>query len=280
MLHPSMPLPERGLIGFADLDALDDVAGYIAFLDGFQRSCAEMVEAGIELLHIPRGGAVLDVGCGHGAAFARLGAKTGSGGRVVGLDASRSLIDEARRRWLGSAWRTELHVGDAHTLPFDDAAFDAVRADRVLVFLREPGAALAEMVRVAAPGARIVVSEADLGSAAVDACDVSVTRAVLAEACDAVPNGHIGRRLRGLFLDGGLEAVEVRLFDMQSTNLPEWSRRVGLAGAVQRAVQRGVIGSDAAATWVADLERRDAAGRFFATSLFFMACGRKPDAAD
>jgi SAM-dependent methyltransferase len=49
-------------------------------------------------------------------------------------------------------------VGDAASLPFDDASFDVVLSSFVVFFLPEPTAALREWRRVLAPGGRLVMS--------------------------------------------------------------------------------------------------------------------------
>jgi len=276
MLDPSAPLPPSGIAGFADVDATADPAAYVAFLDGFQRGLAPMIEAGIDLLRLESGASVLDVGCGHGAVFERLAARIGDAGRITGLDSSRTLLEEARRRCDHRSLGVELHEGDAHQLPFNDAVFDATRADRVLIFLHNPRVALVEMARVTKPGGRIVVTEADLGSAIVDAPDPELTRTLLATAAEAVPGAWIGRRLRGLFVDVGLVDVEVRMFGAPSTSFGEWVRRMGLAPAGQRAAELGRAPAAATNAWLSDLEARDRAGRFFAASTFFMASAMRP----
>jgi ubiquinone/menaquinone biosynthesis C-methylase UbiE len=270
-------LPPRGLIGFREVDAVEDPSGYVAFLDGFARSFHEMIETGIDLLRLSPDDTVLDLGCGHGAAFPRLAARVGAGGRIVGLDASRALIDEAQRRLGGGALPIELHVGDAHALPFGGSTFDAARADRVFLFVRDPQAAFDELVRVTRPGGRVVVNEGDFGTAAVDSSDVATTRALLATLAEEVPNGWIGRRLRAMFVDRGLEAIEVRLFTIQSTSFAEWDSRVGIERAVGRAIELGRVTEGAAAARLAELRERDSRGRFFATGMFFMAAGTKCD---
>lgn len=276
MLDPNTPLPPSGIAGFADVDATADPAAYVAFLDAFQRGLAPMIAAGIDLLQLEPGASVLDVGCGHGAVFDLLAARVGAAGHITGLDASHALLDEARQRCEKISLGVELHQGDAHRLPFNDAAFDATRADRVLIFLHDPGAALVEMARVTRPGGRVVVTEADLGSAVVDAPDLELTRVLLATAAEAVPGGWIGRRLRGLFVDAGLVDVEVHMFGAPSTNFGEWVRRMGLAPAVQRAVALGRAPAAAARAWLEEVEARDRAGRFFAASTFFMASATRP----
>jgi hypothetical protein len=92
-----------------------------------------------------------------------------------------------------------------------------------------------------------------------------------------VPNGWIGRRLRAMFVDRGLEDVELRLFTIQSTSFAEWTSRVGIERAVGRAIELGRVAEAGAAAWLAELRERDARGRFFATGMFFMAAGTKRD---
>ena len=164
-------LPDGGLLGFRDVDSAPDPLAYASFLDHFAASFCEMIATGLDLLRLQDGAAVLDLGCGHGAAFPALAARVGASGRIVGLDASRTLLAEAAKRFGESGLPVQCNLGDAHALPFPAGTFDAARADRVFLFLRDPAVALAELIRVTKPGGRLVVSESDLETAAVDAAD-------------------------------------------------------------------------------------------------------------
>jgi ubiquinone/menaquinone biosynthesis C-methylase UbiE len=66
--------------------------------------------------------AVLDAPCGYGRHALVL---ADAGYRVVGLDRSPILLDEARRRSEGREWPRWV-AGDYRELPFEDASFDAV----------------------------------------------------------------------------------------------------------------------------------------------------------
>jgi SAM-dependent methyltransferase len=146
----------------------------------------------------------------------------------------------------------------------------------VLIFLHDPAAALAEMVRVMRPGGHIVVTEADLGSAVVDAPNVELTRTLLATAAEAVPGGWIGRRLKWLLAETGLRDTDVRIFNAPTTNLGEWTRRMGIDPAAARALALGRADARAVEAWRSELQARDAAGRFFAVSSFFMVFATRP----
>ncbi|MBA2276308.1 MAG: methyltransferase domain-containing protein, partial [Chloroflexia bacterium] len=78
------------------------------------------------------------------------------------MDASARMIEEAPRRAAAAGIAAEFARMDAQHLDLPDAVFDGVRAERLLQHVPDPDAALAEFVRIAKPGARIVVWEADL----------------------------------------------------------------------------------------------------------------------
>lgn len=102
------------------------------------------------LVDVRAGGAVLDAGCGAGT-FCRFASELGF--QLTGIDAAESLIELARELVPDGDFR----VGDLQFLPFADDQFDCVTAFNSVQFAADPGAALAELKRVAKPDAPVVI---------------------------------------------------------------------------------------------------------------------------
>jgi ubiquinone/menaquinone biosynthesis C-methylase UbiE len=76
---------------------------------------------------------------------------------LVGIDLSTEMLDIARKRAVELNRPIELREGDAHALPFTDAAFDAVVATYALCNIPDPLRAVGEMKRVLRPCGRIIL---------------------------------------------------------------------------------------------------------------------------
>lgn len=103
----------------------------------------------LDLLALPAGARVLDVGCGPGATLGELATR---GLRACGVDYSASLSTEA-------AAAAPAVAGDAERLPLRAGSFDAVVSECVLSTVPDKRAALAESSRVLAPGGGIALSD-------------------------------------------------------------------------------------------------------------------------
>jgi ubiquinone/menaquinone biosynthesis C-methylase UbiE len=101
--------------------------------------------------------AVLDAGIGTGAFALALHEVWSTGWRLHGVDISAAMLAQARRTSAGRNLPFVPHLGSICRLPFADNAFHLVLAAHTLEHLSPPCAGLAEMARVARPGAPLVV---------------------------------------------------------------------------------------------------------------------------
>jgi SAM-dependent methyltransferase len=108
----------------------------------------------LEMLALERDDRVLDVACGPGN-FTRTFARAAPEGVVVGLDASKPMLDRAVVE--NNPPNVSYVRGDAHALPFRDDSFDAICCFAALYFIDDPLVAVDEMVRVLAPGGRMAL---------------------------------------------------------------------------------------------------------------------------
>jgi len=120
-----------------------------------------LFEAVLDAAQVTRGTRLLDVGCGSGLTLALA---AGRGAIPSGLDVSPGLLGIARERLhrVGqhgvSQHGADLRDGDMESLPFGDAAFDAVTGVNAFQFAGDPRRALSEAARVLRPGGRLVAS--------------------------------------------------------------------------------------------------------------------------
>lgn len=172
----------------------------------------------------------------------------------------------------------DFQEADLHALPFADAGFDRVRADRTLFYVADIRQAVGELVRVLRPGGRLVVVEPDWETLTIDLPDRVLTRAVLNAYCDGLPEGWAGRRLPALFRDAGLTAIAVAPLPLVTTDAAVLNQFFPLQLAAGRAAAAGAITSSEAASWLAGVKEAGRTRRLFAALTAFAVAGQKPSA--
>ena len=152
-------LLDRVLAGLAqsgaDVEAL--TPRDLAPVDEFHMRGREATHELAELLQIPAGARVLDVGSGLGGPSRMLASEYGC--RVTGVDLTReycSVATELARR-SGLADRVSYRRGDATRLPFPEGSFDVVWTQHVSMNVPDKRAMFAEMARVLRPGGQVAI---------------------------------------------------------------------------------------------------------------------------
>jgi len=112
--------------------------------------------AALKALDVRDGKVYLDVGCGGGHLVKELGIAAGSKGRVVGIDPSRQMVENARVICQDLSC-VEIIEGDASEIPVEDAQFDGLAALQVYEYVEDVGSALTEARRVLKLGCPIAI---------------------------------------------------------------------------------------------------------------------------
>jgi SAM-dependent methyltransferase len=161
----------------------------------------------------------LDVGAGPGTDAVALGA--------IACDPSLAMARTAAAR------AVPVVRADIHALPFRDAAFGAVRADRVLQHVADPAVAVREMARVCAPDGRVVVCDPDQDTLRIEVPGVATELIDRVRRCRrdiGYRNGTISQQMPRLMRAAGLAGVAVEAFPLELTDpddafgLPGWPR--------------------------------------------------------
>lgn len=117
-----------------------------------------------DLLAPPKGGTLLDVGCSRGYLLHRARRRVR---RLVGLDLDLEALRTARISLPPTPAEPQVApasflVGDGISLPFADAAFDAVICTETLEHIVDDRRALSELARVLKPGGVLAISVPDM----------------------------------------------------------------------------------------------------------------------
>jgi SAM-dependent methyltransferase len=160
---------------------------------------------------------VLEVGCGTGVILRDLPELIPF---KVGLELDGLRAHLATRK----APNCQIHLGDAHRLPYPASCFEITFCHFLLLWVSDPTEVLREMVRVTRPGGAVLaLAEPDYGGRIDFPEELSIlgewqTEALRRQGVDPL----MGRKLAGLFQRAGLQAVETGALGGQWTGISDW----------------------------------------------------------
>jgi ubiquinone/menaquinone biosynthesis C-methylase UbiE len=224
-----------------------------------------------ERLAIRRGERVLEIGCGTGGEARAHASAAGRGGLVVGIDRDAGLLAAAVGRLAPGEAAPRFARADALVLPFPDARFDAVVADRVLHLLDDPAPAVAELHRVLRPGGRALLSEPDWSTLSITPDSDPVTRRVERLYRHGPGASRAGRWLAPMMVAAGFVAVAVEVF---AGLVDDYDEAVRLLHLEERLAL--VASGEQAEAWRASLRDAAARGTFQAALMGYTALGQRP----
>lgn len=258
MTPPDQPKPR----GYVDADYLRRMAEWLAPIKA--RSFA--------MMRVTSGQRVLDVGCGPGVDTRALARIVGPTGHVAGVDIDPEMVAQASAaaRDAGVDAFVEHRALDAHTLPFPDASFDAVRSERVFQHVNDPDRLLSEMIRVTTPGGWIVVGDTDHTTISIDADNTRLEWSMRQVRAFSFVNPAIGRRLPRMFESAGLQGVEIDVLAMQLRDAAMCRAAFNFDRVEAQALRGGTAQAE-----IDQWRRVFDQPNFFATGLYFLVAGRR-----
>ncbi len=158
---------------------------------------------------LPKNAQILEVGSGTGAVLEKLSTAR----KWVGLDLAHDRLAFAKQRLSDGNFVT----GDGHHLPFKNSGFDAIFCHYFLLWVHSPSKILSEMKRATRPGGAILaLAEPDYQGRidhplALEPLGLAQNRSLRAQGADPA----MGRKIRGLFQDTGLQDVESGILGAQ-----------------------------------------------------------------
>jgi SAM-dependent methyltransferase len=158
----------------------------------------------------------IDIGCGSGA-FSQLLVERCAPAEVQGIDPSEGQLAFARTR--PAARVAEFRQGDAMALPFPENRFDAAVMALVIFFVPDPAKAVAEMVRVVAPGGTVATYVWDNVGGGSPTEPINAEMRAMGLTPLAPPSAGASRMdaLRHFWTTAGLDAIETREITVRRT---------------------------------------------------------------
>jgi arsenite methyltransferase len=218
--------------------------------------------------------ALLEIGCGNGAATALLleNVKPRS---LVGVDPSDGLIARASEKF-SDRDDVDFRVGDALATGQADASFDVVVAHTVFSHLADPAGALAEACRVLRPGGTLAVFDGDYATNTVALYEGDPLQATMTAAQrNLIHDPYVMRRLPALVRAAGFGNLQAEAHGYMQTENPDYLLSL-VARSVDAATDAGDFGTELAAGFKSEASRRVAERSFYGAILFVSLIAEKP----
>ena len=184
---------------------LDQFTKQAQLFQATHRLAEDATRLALEVSGVSADDVVLDVACGPGilaCAFAK------QARRVTGIDITPAMLEQARTLQGESMLENvDWQTCDVNNLPFEDNSFSMLITRYAFHHFERPDAVLTEMVRVCAPGGKVVVIDAAPPAEKSDAYN-DVERMRDPSHTAALPAEQISR----MMVARGLDIVESRLY--------------------------------------------------------------------
>lgn len=234
--------------------------------------------ATVEVLRPRPGEHILDIGSGPGLLALQLADKVAPNGRVMGIDISSDMIKFARSRCEEATSRefVSFEEGDAASLPFADATFDAAVSVQVYEYVGALTEALNELYRVLRPGGRVVIVDTDWDSVIWHTDDASLMTQVMNTWRSRFADPHLPKTLRRRLQDAGFVNQRTNPLTILNTEYIDTAYSVRHLPIMANFVIKNGLPESTVDKWVEDLEHQDRQGTYFFSLNRYLFLATKP----
>lgn len=259
---------------FTNLNTEDSQSAYVEALEAFDSigQLQELKQLALQWGNLKPDTSLLDIGCGFGLETLRLASLT-KDGFAAGIDLSREFIGIAGNRAEKAGMTIDFRVADAGAIPFPDEHFDYVRAERILIYLKDVANALEEARRVLRPGGRLALIEPDFSSTNINVPNRELVRKVMAHEVDtAVIQSWLPGRLTGMLQDLEFSSIELA---SRVLVFPQGLAASYFENTGRHAATAGVIDSGELEEWLTHIERLSKSETLFGSVGYFLFTAQK-----
>jgi arsenite methyltransferase len=218
-------------------------------------------------------GRAIEIGSGTGPIARRIADRAPTA-QVTGVEPSAELVAHAERL-RGARPNLRFEVGDGASLRHAAGSFDLAVQHTVLSHVADPGALLAEALRVLRPGGTLVVCDGDFSKASLAVASSDPLDAVARHFTENfVTDRFLIGKLRAMTRAAGFVTRDFRVASRLLTDSPLMGIWIKLSG--DRMVEDGTIGRPLADALLAEYDRRVAEGTLYGYQVFATLVATRP----
>ncbi len=229
-------------------------------------------------VEVDRQYAILDLGCGSGQLLEALSKVVSNQSKLVGIDAIKEAIDQAKTRLPNIDFHHEKFID---SLSFPDASFDIVISVDTLECIPDKESLINEIHRVLKPNSKVIFAHWDWDTQIYNSAHKDIIRKFVAKFSDwqqpwmDSSDGLMGRKLWGQFQSGGKFHGHMDSFSLMETEYKPGNYGYDRLHDLTDLVKKGEIKGSEYDLVLRDMESLNASEQYFYSVTSFIYCGTK-----